>query len=58
MLLLHAQNIKKYYRDRLTLKIEDLKIYSEERIGVGGLNGAGMTTLLEIFTGNIIFDIR
>ena len=41
MLLLHAQNIKKYYGDRLILNIEDLKIYSGDRIGVVGLNGAG-----------------
>ena len=56
MLLLHAQNIKKYYGDRLILNIDDLKIYSEDRIGVVGLNGAGKTTLLEILTGNIIPD--
>ena len=53
MLLLHAQNIKKYYGDRLILNIEDLKIYSGDRIGVVGLNGAGKTTLMEILAGNI-----
>ena len=56
MLLLHAQNIKKYYGDRLILNIEDLKIYSGDRIGVVGLNGAGKTTLMEILAGNITPD--
>jgi macrolide transport system ATP-binding/permease protein len=56
MLLLYAQNIKKYYGDRLILNIDDLKIYSGDRIGVVGLNGAGKTTLMEILTGNIVPD--
>ena len=48
-----TKNIKKYYGDRLILNIEDLKIYSGDRIGVVGLNGAGKTTLMEILAGNI-----
>nr|PZN08509.1 MAG: ABC-F type ribosomal protection protein [Caldicoprobacter oshimai] len=56
MLLLHAQNIKKYYGDRLILDIEDLKIYSGDKIGIVGVNGAGKTTLLEILTKNMVPD--
>ncbi len=56
MLLLHAQNIKKYYGDRLILDIEDLKVYSGDKIGIVGVNGAGKTTLLEILTKNIAPD--
>jgi len=56
MLLLHAQNIKKYYGDRLILDIDDLRVYSGDRIGIVGVNGAGKTTLLEILTKNIAPD--
>lgn len=51
MLLIKALNIKKYYGDRLILHIENLKIYSEDRIGLVGLNGAGKTTLINILCG-------
>jgi len=51
MLLIEGGNIKKYYRDRLILDIENLKIYSEDRIGLVGLNGAGKTTLINILCG-------
>ena len=51
MLLIQGQNIKKYYGDRLILGIENLKIYSEDRIGLVGLNGAGKTTLINILCG-------
>ena len=40
----------------MILNIEDLKIYSGDRIGVVGLNGAGKTTLMEILAGNITPD--
>jgi len=56
MLLLHAQNIKKYYGDRLILDIEDFKVYSGDKIGIVGVNGAGKTTLLEILTKNMVPD--
>ena len=52
MLLIEGRNIKKYYGDRLILHIENLKIYSEDRIGLVGLNGAGKTTLINILCGN------
>lgn len=48
MLLIEAQNIKKSYGDRLILNIENLKVYSEDRIGIVGLNGAGKSTLMNI----------
>ncbi|PRR83471.1 ribosomal protection-like ABC-F family protein [Clostridium vincentii] len=51
MLLIEGKNIKKYYGDKLILHIEDLKIYSEDRIGLVGLNGAGKTTLIKILCG-------
>ena len=51
MLLIEGGNIKKYYGDRLILSIENLKIYSEDRIGLVGLNGAGKTTLINILCG-------
>ena len=51
MLLIEGRNIKKYYGDRLILHIENLKIYSEDRIGLVGLNGAGKTTLINILCG-------
>lgn len=56
MLLLHAQNVKKYYGDRFILEFDDLKVYDGDRIGIVGLNGAGKTTLMEILTGNITPD--
>ncbi|WP_102400744.1 ribosomal protection-like ABC-F family protein [Haloimpatiens massiliensis] len=48
MMLIECANIKKYYGDRLILDIENLKIYSEDRIGVVGINGVGKTTLMNI----------
>ncbi len=53
MLLIEGVNIKKYYGDRLILSIENLKIYSEDRIGLVGLNGAGKTTLINILCGEV-----
>jgi macrolide transport system ATP-binding/permease protein len=56
MLLIDGENIKKYYGDRLILHIENLKIYSEDRIGLVGLNGAGKTTLINILCGEAQAD--
>ena len=56
MLNIHAKNIKKYYADRLIFEISDLKIYSGEKIGIVGINGAGKTTFLDILSGNVIPD--
>lgn len=56
MLLIEGLNIKKYYGDRLILDVENLKIYSEDRIGVVGLNGMGKTTLMNILCGKLQSD--
>lgn len=50
MLLVECNKIKKYYGNRLILDIENLKIYSQDRIGIVGLNGAGKTTLINILS--------
>lgn len=48
MLLIECNNIKKSFGERQIIEIEQLKLYSEDRIGVIGRNGAGKTTLLNI----------
>lgn len=50
MLLMECSNIKKYFGDRLVLDVENFKIYSEDRIGVIGVNGVGKTTLINILS--------
>jgi macrolide transport system ATP-binding/permease protein len=50
MLLIECSKIKKSFGDRLILDINDLKIYSEDRIGIVGVNGAGKTTLINILS--------
>ena len=50
MLLIECSEIKKYFGDRLILDIENLKVYSEDRIGIVGLNGSGKTTLINILS--------
>lgn len=50
MLLIDALNIKKYFSDRLIFEFENLKVYSNERIGVVGANGEGKTTLLNVLS--------
>lgn len=51
MLILEGNKIQKSYGDRLIIDIDNVKIYSEDRIGVVGLNGAGKTTLMDILSG-------
>lgn len=53
MLVAEMNGIKKYYNDRLILKVDDFRIYKNDRIGIIGLNGCGKTTFLNILTGRI-----
>lgn len=48
MLILDIKGLKKYFGERLILDIEDLKLYSTDKVGLVGLNGSGKTTLLNI----------
>lgn len=54
MLFIQAENVKKYYGDRVILDINILEIYKKDRIGIVGLNGAGKTTLLNLLAGKLI----
>ena len=56
MLILESKSIKKYYGHRLILDIDDLKVYSNDRIGLVGRNGIGKTTLLDILSQRIKAD--
>lgn len=51
--LIQAKNIKVDYMGKEILDIEDLNIYSYDRIGLVGENGCGKTTLLKLLTGRI-----
>lgn len=53
MLILDALNIKKFYSDRLIIEIDELKIYSGDKIGIVGQNGSGKTTLMNILSKDI-----
>lgn len=53
MLLIEAQNIKKYYHDRKIIEFDDFKVYSGDKIGIVGQNGSGKTTFLNILSGEI-----
>ncbi len=50
-IMLNAANIQISYGERCLLKIDQLKIYDTDRIGLIGENGAGKTTLLQILAG-------
>jgi macrolide transport system ATP-binding/permease protein len=56
MLLLETFDIEKSYGHRQLFKIDNLKIYSHDKIGIVGINGCGKTTLLDILTGNLPTD--
>ncbi|HOJ09944.1 MAG TPA: ABC-F type ribosomal protection protein [Clostridiales bacterium] len=53
MLILEAENIKKYYSDRLIIEFDNLRIYSGDKIGIVGQNGSGKTTLMNILSNEI-----
>ena len=56
MLEISVNKIKKYFEDRLILDIEDLQIFSGEKVGLVGVNGCGKSTLLNILAGRVIAD--
>lgn len=53
MLLLEANHIKLFIKERLLLDIDKLQIQKHDRIGLVGRNGCGKTTLLEVLAGKI-----
>lgn len=56
MLLVKAEGIKKIYGDRVVLDIDNLTVYTGDKIGVVGANGAGKTTLFELLAGSLAPD--
>ena len=50
-MMLDATGIRVSYGERCLLKIDQLRIYDQDRIGLIGENGAGKTTLLKILSG-------
>ncbi|MDW8800486.1 ABC-F type ribosomal protection protein [Clostridium sp. A1-XYC3] len=56
MLLMECSNIKKYFGDRLVLDVDNLKVYSEDRIGIVGANGVGKTTFINILSERLKSD--
>ena len=60
-LIVKAKDIFLEYAGRDILDIEELEIYSYDRIGLVGDNGAGKTSLLIILSGNLTIadaDVR
>lgn len=51
MILLEANNLKIYVKDRLLVDVKKLQVQQKDRIGLVGRNGSGKTTLLEVLTG-------
>ncbi|WP_205948504.1 Vga family ABC-F type ribosomal protection protein [Pueribacillus theae] len=50
-MLIEANNVKLYAKDRLLVDIDKLQIQENDRIGLVGKNGSGKTTLLEALAG-------
>lgn len=60
-LIVKAKDIFLEYAGRDILDIKELEIYSYDRIGLVGDNGAGKTSLLKILSGNLTIadaDVR
>ncbi|MHC6180032.1 ribosomal protection-like ABC-F family protein [Clostridium sp. JNZ X4-2] len=56
MLILEANDLKKYYGDRLIISLKNLKIKTGDKVGVVGRNGAGKSTFLNILAGEVKQD--
>lgn len=56
MLLVKIDKLKKYYKNRLILDIDNFEISSGDRIGLIGENGCGKTTLIKSILGLITID--
>lgn len=52
-MLLELRNIVKYVGGRCLFRIDNLKVYKGEKIGVIGQNGIGKSTLLDIMAGKL-----
>ncbi len=50
-MLLKANQLKVFRKDRLLFDIEELVIHQGDRIGLVGTNGSGKTTLLHVLAG-------
>ena len=50
-IILEAAGLQLSYGERQLLKIDQLRIYDTDRIGLIGENGAGKTTLLRVLAG-------
>jgi macrolide transport system ATP-binding/permease protein len=53
LLAIELRNIVKSFNGKAVLKIQGLKIYDGEKIGLVGVNGSGKTTLLKIMAGTL-----
>jgi len=51
--LLSLKHVVKYAQDRCLIKIEGLRIFEGEKIGIIGRNGVGKSTLLGILAGTV-----
>ncbi len=52
--LIHAKDIYVEYAGENVLDIDQLELYSYERIGLVGANGAGKSTLLKVLLGQVV----
>ena len=51
--MIKINNLTKYYGDKLLFKNINLDIFSGEKIGIVGSNGAGKSTFLKIIAGEV-----